>query len=216
MSNPSGAALGRRCCFLGLALLLCAAAMGRAVRPAAPPSAVPLHAFPLRWPGWRGTVQPLTSAQLHALHLHDYLNRVYFGPDGRVIGLYIAYYPTQTFGDDIHSPKHCLPGTGWIPVENDALTIPTAAGAISVNRYLVARGSQRELILYWFQQQGRAIRSEYWSKFYQVWDGLRRHRSDAALVRVAVPVAGNAARAQAEGTAFVRLIIPHLSRYVPN
>lgn len=201
-----------------LAALLFAAALGLNVMlheaPLTP--ARSLHEFPLQVGGWNGTALPLSAKTLAALDLHDYLNRVYFGPNQQVAGLYIAYYPRQTFGDDIHSPKNCLPGSGWEPIENGALMLALPRGPIQVNRYLVARGSQRELILYWFQQQGRFIRSEYWSKFYQVWDGLRLGRSDAALVRVAIPINGSDSAAVAIGADFIREVLPRLKTYIPD
>src|SRR6185312_3056100 len=89
-----------------LAALLLAAAWGmRAYLRQAPQLALhSLDDFPLSLGPWQGSSTPLPPATLAALDLHDYLNRVYFGPDQQVVGLYIAYYPKQTFGDDIHSP----------------------------------------------------------------------------------------------------------------
>ncbi|MGH9412162.1 MAG: exosortase C-terminal domain/associated protein EpsI [Terriglobales bacterium] len=201
-----------------LAALLFTAALGLnvALRQAPLHPAAPLRQFPLRVGIWKGTAMPLSAKTLAALDLHDYLNRVYFGPGEQVAGFYVAYYPRQTFGDDIHSPKNCLPGSGWEPIENGVLALDLPGGRVSVNRYLVARGSQRELILYWFQQQGRVVRSEYWSKLYQIWDGLRQGRSDAALVRVAVPIRDSRAAAVATGTAFIRDVLPRLQGFVPN
>lgn len=205
-----------------LAALLLAAAVGMSafLRQAPQPPVRPLDEFPLRLGSWQGNATPLPPATLAALDLHDYLNRVYFGPDQQVVGLYIAYYPQQTFGDDIHSPKNCLPGSGWEPLQSGSMrlagAVPGMTGMMTVNSYLVARGNQRELILYWYQQQGRTIRSEYWSKFYQVWDGLWRRRSDAALVRVALPLDGDRARAEARGAAFIRLFMPRLPEFIPN
>ena len=201
-----------------LALLLLAAWLGMGVFLRQPPVAAvrPLSRFPAQIGSWRGSDLPLEPRILQALHLQDYLNRVYIGPQQQVIGLYIAYYPRQQFDDDIHSPKNCLPGAGWLPLHNGALTVTLPRRRIQINDYLVARGSEQELILYWYQQQGRVIRSEYWSKFYQVWDGLTERRSDAALVRVAVPVDSRAAQAQARGVRFIRAIFPHLREVIPQ
>ena len=44
------------------------------------------------------------------------------------------------------------------------------------------------MVLYWYQGAHRAVASEYLSKVYLMWDSLRYHRSDEALVRVIVPV----------------------------
>lgn len=207
---------GLRCSTLALGLLVVCLGMTVLLHPAEPPAAHPLNQFPLQLGNWSGRALPLPAATLTALDLHDYVNNVYVNPAQQVIGLYIAYYPLQTYGDDIHSPKHCLPGTGWQPLTTGTLNVALPGRDIQVNRYLVARGSERELILYWYQQQGRVISSEYWSKLFQVWDGLRQHRSDAALVRVAVPAAQDEAAAATEGAAFIRMIMPRLGSFIPN
>jgi len=205
-----------RCCALAALLLTSGWGMNRFLGQQRAPAAPPLVRFPEQLGPWRGTDLPLEPRILEALQLHDYLNRIYVNPAQQVIGLYIAYYPEQRFGDDIHSPKNCLPGAGWVPVENRALGLELQGRRVEVNNYLVARGSERELVLYWFQQQGRVVPSEYWSKLFQIWSGLRRQRSDAALVRVAVPVGNSGELAQARGVRFIQLVAPQLRTYIPE
>src|SRR5262249_17760259 len=68
-----------------------------------------------------------------------------------VIDLFIAYFPSQRSGDTIHSPKHCLPGAGWLPIDSSqvSLTLPSH-DSFPANRYVIARGDARELVLYWY------------------------------------------------------------------
>ena len=87
-----------------------------------------------------------------------------------------------------------------------------------MNRYIVAHGSNRELVLYWYQSHGRVIASEYWGKFYLVADAIRLNRSDGGLVRVATPLGINEGIPEAlqRTVAFAEAIIPQLSAYIPN
>lgn len=203
--------------YLAATLLLASGlGMNRFVRQPAVPPATPLAQFPLRLGTWQGSSTPLSGRILAALDLSDYLNRVYLGPDNNAVGLYIAYYPRQRFGDDIHSPKNCLPGAGWQVLTSRIVPVAVPGGTIRVNQYVVARGLDRDLVLYWYQQEGRVVASEYWSKAYLVWDGLTRRRSDAALVRVAVPMHGDPAAAAASGDRFVQVLFPQLSTYLPR
>lgn len=55
-------------------------------------------------------------------------------------------------------------------------------------RYVVSKGGQRQLVLYWFQAHGRAVASEYWAKYYLMYDSIRMNRSDGALVRLMTPM----------------------------
>ena len=126
--------------------------------------------------------------------MDEYLNLVYSKTADLPIGLYIGYYKSQREGDTMHSPLNCLPGAGWAPESQSYLTIPvsTSPGAapqpITVNRYLIRKGADRQLVLYWYQSHGRVVASEYSSKIFMVLDAIRTNRTDGALVRVITPV----------------------------
>jgi len=171
--------------------LLVAQALGLVLvsRPEQPPPARPLQEFPTELGAWRmvqeGVIEERVREKLRA---GDLLNRVYGAPGRPLVNLYIAYFPTQRTGVAPHSPKNCLPGSGWVPVESAIVRLPVgAAGWFEVNRYVVENGDRRSLVLYWYQSHERSIASEYKAKVYAVVDALRYRRSDTALVRVVVP-----------------------------
>jgi EpsI family protein len=180
--------------------------------------------FPRDIGPWRGTVErPFDPAIVKVLGVNDYLTRAYFDPDRAGVGLYVGYWESQRQGSAIHSPLNCLPGAGWEPIAKGTLAVPSPDRDLApfvVNRYVVQKGLDRQLVLYWFQSHGRVIASEYWSKFYLVTDAVRLHRSDGAIVRVIVPVRGESADAEmaAERTAlrFIRDLFPHLHPYLPS
>jgi len=64
------------------------------------------------------------------------------------------------------------------------------------------------------------VASEYWSKLYLVRDAVRLNRTDAALVRVIVPIDPNAddgeKRAERQASDFVKSMFPLLPRYLPS
>ena len=133
--------------------------------------------------------------------------------------LFIAYFPSQRTGDTIHSPKHCLPGAGWLPIESQRITISLPGESPHfANRYVIAKGNDRQLVLYWYLAHNRAVASEYWAKFYLVADAMRLNRSDGALFRVTTPLqAGEAAdSAQERLLSLAGETTPLLSRYIPR
>lgn len=91
-------------------------------------------------------------------------------------------------------------------------------GKRSVNRYVVARGSDQQLVLYWYQSHGRVVASEYWGKFYLLVDSIRSSRSDGGLVRVSTAINSEEGvpGAQERAVAFAEQILPKLSAYIPN
>lgn len=186
-----------------------------------------LAELPMRigiWKAERST--ELDQATLRILGVDDYTNRIYLGQAGATIGLYIGYYVSQREGDTIHSPLNCLPGAGWNPVRKDILNVPIEAGAgsqpaeIGINRIVIQKGLDKQVVLYWYQSQGRVIASEYWGKIFTVVDAIRSNRTDAALVRVISPVNGmeQVAEMEAEQNAitFVKALFPLLSQYLPD
>jgi EpsI family protein len=56
------------------------------------------------------------------------------------------------------------------------------------NELLVEKNGQRQLVYYWYQGRGRNFTNEYMAKFYMVWDGIWRRRTDGALVRLTMPL----------------------------
>jgi EpsI family protein len=190
------------------------------------PERAMLASLPTAIGGWSGRdVPPLSQAVLDVLGADDYVNRVYSRSDFGAAGLYIGYYRSQRENDTIHSPLNCLPGAGWEPTSRDYddVRVTTSAGrerTIRVNRVFVQKGLNRQLVLYWYQSHGRIVASEYWSKVFMVYDAIRTNRTDAALVRVSIPVRSDGPEADetaaAHGRTFVGSLFPLLDRYIPS
>jgi EpsI family protein len=158
----------------------------------------------------------IDEESLKVLKADDYVSRFY-ASGASAVDLFIAYYATQRQGDTMHSPMNCLPASGWQPMQTDHIQIPTASGApVNANRVVIQKGLDKELVLYWYQSHGRTIASEYSSKAYLVLDSLRQHRSDAALVRLVIPLGSTEAGADRAAADFVRSLQPLLGRHIPD
>jgi EpsI family protein len=184
------------------------------------PPREPLASFPLQLGNRQGKEIPIPQRILEVLGAGEFMERNYSrSPHEPGIDLFIAYFPSNRMGSTMHSPQNCLPGSGWAPIESTRLQIARPdEGHIGVNRYLLAKGLDRMLVLYWYQEHGRAVASEYWAKFYLVADSIRTNRSDGALVRVITPIAQNesVASAQQRGVDFVQDVRPLLDKYIPR
>jgi EpsI family protein len=177
----------------------------------------PMTAFPLVLGPWTGKDFPLEPQIVQALGLDDYVNRFYRNGNGDIVQLYIGYYASQRTGSTIHSPRHCLPGSGWEPLRDGRLTISLPSGhTFSVNDYLIRKGRDLQLVLYWYQARGRVIASEYEVKFWMVHDALKFNRTDGALVRVITSTDGGEEQARVRATEFTRVLYPRLREFIPN
>jgi EpsI family protein len=208
--------------FLAAALLIAAAAVflqARARSEVFPPR-LALKQFPVQLDGWTGTDVAIDKEVLDILGPGDFLLRIYQNPQKtQYTDLFIAYFRSQRAGDTIHSPQHCLPGSGWTPVENHRITL-TMPGhePFPANRYLIAKGDSRQLVLYWFWAHDRGVASEYWAKFYLVADSIKMNRSDGSLVRITTPLypGETADTAQQRLLPFVGEVGPLLDSYIPR
>lgn len=139
-----------------------------------------------------GKDEALDAGELRVAAPNAYLLRAYTIPGDsaadHTFTLYIGYYDHQTQGRTIHSPKNCLPGSGWEPLSSRTEVLATAEGPAPVNRYLLQNHEQRALVLYWYQGRGRVASNEYLVKWQLLRDAAVRRRSDEALVRIIVPV----------------------------
>jgi len=180
-----------------------------------------LDSLPLEIGGYIGHAYSLDQETLDILGPGDYLVRDYDNVDAPEppVNVYLAYFPSQKAGDTIHSPNHCLPGAGWVPTSRETASLRAPDGStFPVNRYVVSKGGERQLVLYWFQAHGRAVASEYWAKYYLVADSIRMNRSDGALVRLMSPMRRGESpdRAEARVMKFGALLLPMLDNYIPR
>jgi EpsI family protein len=185
------------------------------------PSRIALQQFPMQVGEWSGTDLTLSKDTLDVLGPGDFLLREYQNPSEQMatINLFIAYFRSQRAGDTIHSPKNCLPGSGWAPVRSERITLSVAGHApFEANRYIIARGGSRQIVLYWYWAHDRGVASEYWAKYYLVKDSIKMNRSDGSLVRVITQIRSGETADAAEQRLmpFVSEVVPQLNNYIPR
>ncbi len=189
--------------------------------------------FPLQLGSFTGRDREMDERVLDLLKLSDYVMRVYvpssserpqsgaFEGQARQaaapLWLYVGYYGSQRTGATYHSPKNCLPGGGWVFRSSEPVTgvIPGHPHAV-VNRVVIEKSFDRQMILYWYQDRGRIVASEYAAKGYLILDATTRNRTDGALVRVSTPIVGSEEEAFRHAVAFVREAFPPLAEHLPG
>jgi len=184
--------------------------------------AVPLRRgfdeFPRQLGAYRGVDEGLEPEVLKVLGVTDFVMRQYTAAGRPPVWLYAGYYASQRTGVIIHSPRQCLPGSGWNIVKSDrvVLDVPTPSGrGIRVNRVLVSRGEDKQVVLYWYQERGRVVADEYWGKAYLVWDSMTRSRTDGALVRLSAPVLASEEATSRQVIDFSTDVFPLLTEFLP-
>ncbi len=189
-------------------------------RAEANPESRPLNELSEQLGSWKMSKQGVIDDETReVLKADELLNRGYINMALRVeANLFVAYFKTQRTGQTPHSPKNCLPGNGWTQTLSDTInvTVPGRAEPIEVNRYLVSKGENQSIVVYWYQSRDRVVASEYRARFYTAADAIRFNRTDTALVRVVVPVVdGDDKRATDAAINFVKDFFVPLRQHFP-
>ena len=192
-------------------LLLSATLAGYAVSERRKPDFLvqPLDTVDQQIDGWKMTgTEPLTEGVLGRLQLTSYVSRQY-EKRGTHLALFIAFYAQQRAGESMHSPKHCLPGSGWEIWKIDSALVSVGGRQVEVNQYSIQNSGQRNLVFYWYQSRRRIIKSEYMGKILLAKDALFDGQTAGSLVRITLP---DTPSAPAEATAFASILIPQVQR----
>lgn len=163
--------------------------------------------------------QKIDDGSMRILQVDDYFMRYYRNSNGEIIMLYIGYFESQREGKGIHSPRQCLPGAGWLPVDTSVYQMEVPGHnpeTIPVNKFIMGKGLDRQLYLFWYHGRGRVYASEYWNKIYLMWDGLTKKKTDGALIRVNNPMTQDLDKAFKTQSEFIKLFFPLLKEFIPE
>ncbi len=200
-----------------LVLLAQGALLYSSIREEVIPVSRPLAGVPHAFGPWNFAEEGVVDKEtMDVLKADDTLIRTYV--KGNVgVSLFVAGFRSQRTGKAPHSPKNCLPGSGWTPLDDREISVDVSRGEpIPVNRYIIAHGDNRSLVLYWYQSRDRAVAGEFKAKFWVMADALRYNRTDTALVRVIIPIINrNDAAAEQQATDFVKSFYSTLLEYLP-
>ncbi|WP_289069445.1 VPLPA-CTERM-specific exosortase XrtD [uncultured Aliiroseovarius sp.] len=181
----------------------------------------PFTLFPRQIGQWSGTNARLDADIERVLGATDYLNTTYSAagsPDH--INMFVAFYDKQTEGSGIHSPEVCLPVGGWEVFSLEPVQVHPKApayGSFNVNRSVIQKGLNKQLVYYWFEQRGKRQTNDFKAKIGVVYDSLTMGRTDGALVRYVTPIRPDESEADADARLidFMTQSLPRLPRFVP-
>ena len=173
--------------------------------------------FPQQVTSWQVSSKTEFSADvLGVLKPTDYLYNQYKDSSGKVVSLYVGYHGGGKGSGEIHSPKHCLPGSGWYEVSTRSGELSTPGGSINLVRDLYQKGDSKELFLYWFQVRDRSVSNEYFLKIAQIANSALHNRRDASFIRISVPVDSDIEQATVRGEQFIRDFEPLFREFLPR
>lgn len=203
-------------CFAAVFLLLHEVSGTRAT-----PILQPLSNFPKSLgPYELKATQFSSSAVVEMLGVTDYISYSYQRDGAQRVSLYAAYYDMVNDRQGYHSPKNCLPGSGWGIAEIKPRKIRPAHGfadPVVITEMIIRNRNDYQIVYYWYQNRGRIIASEYLERVYRVIDSLFLGRSDGSFIRIIVDVPEGSDLSEAEALAadFSGLVLTELQNFLP-
>jgi len=176
----------------------------------------PFAEFPLNWKGWEGNNFFFDSKVLDKLRVSEYIMRGYVTGTDKV-NLYVGYYGSQKKDAQIHSPKNCLPGSGWFEISEDIKSLDIdGVGKVDYVEAVYQKGNEKEMFAYWYKMKNTYITNEYLLKFYMILNSLKYRRNDAAFIRISAPVVSSVEDTGKLVEEFMREFLPLMSKYLPE
>lgn len=181
----------------------------------------PFLLFPRQLEGWSGVTSQLDTDIERVLGATDYLNSTFVAPnEAGPVNIFVAFYEKQTEGSGIHSPEVCLPVGGWEIFNLEPYELNSGVegyGRFQVNRAVIQKGLNQQLVYYWFEQRGKRQTNDFTAKIGVVIDSLTMGRTDGALVRYVTPInpGEHESDADARLARFIGMSLVRLPRFVP-
>ncbi len=181
------------------------------------PMNTPFSQFPTEFSDWEMVGQShFSEGVLAQLRPADYLSRRYRSSQGQMVDLYVGYHSGGKDSGPIHSPKHCLPGSGWHPVSSTNMAVETEAGPVHLVQAMYSFGEANEIFLYWFQVRDRSLTSEYILKLEEIRNSMFHRRRDSSFIRISVPYDTDKAGAEMIAKRFAREFYPVIKEFLPT
>lgn len=173
----------------------------------------PFKEFPMEHKGWHMVSESQFSDEvLNVLKTTDYMLRKYIGSDKMPVYLYVGYHDGGKDSGEIHSPKNCLPGSGWFKLTEDKMNIDD----IKLIKAIYQKGKDKELFLYWFNVRGKTLTNEFVLKYAEIKNSMFYRRKDASFIRVSVPFESDENKAFSIGKIFIKDFNPIIEEFLPD
>lgn len=175
--------------------------------------------LPLKIENWSGKNLKYPDWLPEAIGTDNFLFREYTDDNGRSVVLYAAYFGAR-WGNFDHNPEVCYPAAGWTIESKKTEEYEFAHNPLQkwkLIRLVVAKGSDREQILYWFEAGKKKFASILKFRLFALSRSVLFDRPGGAMVRVSADLddAGEREVAQFQRD-FLRKVIPVLTKYMPN
>ena len=113
----------------------------------------------------------------------EILSASFTNSSGNKVQLFVDYYAPENSVGSIHSPRNCLPGSGWVIAGSEPNTIEFGGRQIDAVRFYLALGSSRQVMDFWYITRFGETANDFRLKFNTMVSSLVLRPTDKAFVR---------------------------------
>lgn len=173
--------------------------------------------FPQHVGQWTMTGQArFDERTLEVLLPTDYLSRTYRDKNGEAVALYVGYHDGGPDSGPIHSPRQCLPGSGWERLRDEVSSVEIDGAKIPYVNAIYQKETETQMFLYWFQVRDDNVTDEYMLKLVQIKNSVLSNRRDSAFIRLSLNSTDREDAARKIGEQFIRDFYPAIKASLPD
>jgi len=168
--------------------------------------------FPMEFGQWKGKKENITQTVIDMLNPMDITSISYVNDEGINIHLFFDYFSSDASFGGPHSPRNCVPGSGWI-IEN------TYEKNIELNGRIIHSGvfelrfeKSLSVMEFWYVTHFGETANDYRFKLYELLSALTFSPRDVAFIRF---VTSNDPKSLEALKEFQSLVIPEIYNQLP-
>lgn len=143
-----------------------------------------IDGFPMQkgnWIGQRDDIAPGIEAMLKPRLV---FSATYTNENGKSVHLFYDYFTRLGSLSGPHSPRNCMPGSGWSILNQERRTIMANGRQIKAGRFDLGMGESRMIMDFWYITRYGETANDYVFKLYAMAAALTFRPNDVVFVRI--------------------------------
>jgi|GEM_PF-1845469 len=173
---------------------------------------VSFDSFPLEKEGWTGFREAVPGYVMDLLQPKEIFSGTYISDSGVRIHLLFDFFASGSSFGGPHSPRNCLPGSGWVISGTEPREFDGGNRAIQTGRLSLQYGEESHLMDFWYVTEYGETANDYAFKFFSMLSSLTFKPRDVAFVRFVAPDTEEGRAAMDE---FQSLFVPEIYAVMP-
>lgn len=165
--------------------------------------------FPLEKGDWSGYRDDIPGYVVDLLHPIDIFSATYTNGTGEQVHLLFDFFSGS---GGPHSPRNCLPGSGWTLLDHESRQIEFDSDTITVYRFRLGKGDQSYVMDFWYVTPLGETANDFVFKLHELATSLAFLPRHVAFIRI---VAARTPAGLAALDDFERLFVPEIYALLP-